>query len=113
MRYLQIARAARSGTPVKNGAIAGGVIGLLAGLAVGGGYSTVCGFGQSDSCPEAILIGVLGGAALGAALGAGIGAIVQGASSQGGGWIDVPLDRTRLGIAPAPTGVAVGARIAF
>jgi len=45
MRYLQIARAARSGTPVKNGAIAGGVIGLLAGLAVGGGYSAMCGFG--------------------------------------------------------------------
>jgi hypothetical protein len=112
IRYLQIARAARSGSKVRDGAIAGGVIGLLAGLAVGGGYSSVCGFGQSDPCPEAILVGVLGGAALGGALGAGIGALVQEPSSKGG-WIDVPLDRTRLGVAPAPAGVAIGGRIAF
>jgi hypothetical protein len=110
MRYLQIARAARSGTPVKNGAIAGGVIGLLAGLGVSAFCSgfTIMG-SEPEPCPEAIPIGLFGGIALGA----GIGAIVQGASSQGGGWIDVPLDRTRPGVAPAPAGVAIGARIAF
>jgi len=110
VRYLQIARAARPATPVKNGAIIGSLIGLLGGL----GTAAVCtwqfGFGSPvrDPCPEAIPIGLLGGAALGA----GIGAVVWGSSSHGG-WIDVPLDRARVGVAPTATGVAIGARIAF
>ncbi|KPK06213.1 MAG: hypothetical protein AMS20_05140 [Gemmatimonas sp. SG8_28] len=109
MRYLQIARAARSGTQVRDGAIAGGVVGLLAGLGVSAFCSgfTIMG-SEPEPCPEAIPIGLFGGLALGA----GIGAVVQGPGS-GGGWIDIPLDHTRVGIVPTDAGVAMGARIAF
>lgn len=106
MQSLQIARARRPATPVRNGAIAGGVVGLLAGL----GYFAFCSsqLWDADPCPEAIPIGALAGGALGA----GIGALVWSGSSRGG-WIDIPLDRTRLGVAATPRGVGIGARIAF
>jgi hypothetical protein len=106
VQHLQVARARRPVTPVRTGAIVGGVLGTLVGV----GFVAACSikiFSEPDHCPEAIPIGALAGAALGA----GIGAIVWG--GPGGGWIEVPIDRAQLGVAATPAGVAVGARVAF
>jgi hypothetical protein len=106
VRYLQVARGRRRPIPVRNGAIAGGVLGALVGVGFVAGCSIEI-FGEADPCLEAIPLGALAGAALGA----GIGAIVWG--GPGAGWIDVPLDRTQVAVAASPAGLGIGARIAF
>ena len=92
----------------ERGAVIGTAIGAVLGLAAGIGSQCSVNHGWFCTGPEAIPLGLLGGAFVGMIPGALIGSL-----SHGDRWESVPLDRIQVGLMTSPAGKSLGLGISI